>query len=144
MFLFRAVLWRILNVLKLCLTAKWCGCWVHVAFRAESVWSSSVEWCAAVSGWFGLCSVGGQAPVQIKDFSVKVPDSATVMWLSKKSVCERRPAEKETQRLPPNPTFFFLFFFKPVIKNKPQTQPWYVLRDRKREKECISSFSSLS
>lgn len=33
----------------------------------------------AVSGWFGLCSVGGQAPVQIKDFSVKVPDSATVM-----------------------------------------------------------------
>lgn len=33
-----------------------------------------MERCVAVSGWFGLCSVGGQAPAQIKDLSVKVPD----------------------------------------------------------------------
>lgn len=48
-------------------------------FRGGGGWSNSEEWCMAVSGWFGLCSVGGQAPVQIKDFSVKVPDSATVI-----------------------------------------------------------------
>lgn len=41
------------------------------------------EWCMAmaVSGWFGLCSLGGQAPAQIKDFSVKVPGSATAVCM---------------------------------------------------------------
>lgn len=65
----------------------------------------------AVSGWFGLCSVGGQAPVQIKDFSVKVPDSATVMCAC---VCASGRRGRHPALL------FFFFFFLPVIKNKPQ------------------------
>lgn len=55
---------------------------VRVAFTVQEgkeCVGATEEWCMAVSGWFGLCSVGGQAPVQIKDFSVKVPDSATVI-----------------------------------------------------------------
>lgn len=57
-------------------------CVGEVAFAVREGWgcvganSGMVHGC--VSGWFGLSSVGGQAPVQIKDFSVKVPDSAPV------------------------------------------------------------------
>ena len=61
---------------------------VHLAFTVLEgreyvgvTLAGAEEWCMAVSGWFGLCSVGGQAPVQIKDFSVKVPDSATVIYV---------------------------------------------------------------
>ena len=107
---------RILRVLRLYLTAKLCAvessCCFHCSGGEGVCWSDSEEWCTAVSGWFGLCSVGGQAPVQIKDFSVKVPDSATVMCVCvcvcvTEPVCKRPAGEKRDSALP----LFILFFF---------------------------------
>ena len=140
---------RILRVLRLYLTAKLCAvessCCFHCSGGEGVCWSDSEEWCTAVSGWFGLCSVGGQAPVQIKDFSVKVPDSATVMCVCV-CVCDWacvQAAGGGKERLGP-PSFYFIFFFNQSLKISHNSAPVHTERQREGEKECISSFSSLS
>lgn len=60
----------------------------------------------AVSGWFGLCSVGGQAPLQIKDSSVKVPDSACGIYMCV-SVCVCARLGRGVPGLLPLEMFFF-------------------------------------
>lgn len=78
-------------------------------------WRSSEEWCMAVSGWFGLCSVGGRAPAQIKDFSVKVPDSATVIYAhvclcTRLCVCVCDSGGSPSPSPSPSPSSFNFFF----------------------------------
>lgn len=87
---------------------KLCGSRCFRRSRGERLcWSKSVERCAAVSGWFGLCSVGGQAPLQIKDFSVKVPDSSYSNVCDWVRLCAS--GRRGRDQALPIPPFFFSF-----------------------------------